>query len=109
MKRVKQLTKRQRKARDKFLKEMAPSQPIEVTEADVKPRKKSKVFLPLSAYLAKQAEKKHAKMHERGERRAAKADKIAVRKAAKEAKRLAREAKEAKKAKRNAELREAAQ
>ncbi len=104
MKRTKQLTKRERKARDKFLKELTQDQ-IKVA---TKPLKIKPMF-SLSAYLTKQAEKKHEKMHERADRRAAREDKVALRKAAKEAKRLAREAKEAKRAKRANELREAAQ
>lgn len=114
MKRLKRVTKRERKAMAKFLKEMAEKQPIEVTEAEVKPKKVRKsVFLPLSVYLAKQAEKKHAKKHKRDEGRAFRADKIAfrdaTRKAVKEAKRLVREAKEAKRARRAAALKETAQ
>lgn len=102
MKRTKRMTKRQIKAQKKFLEELAKNQPLEVVD---KPKKTTKsVFLPLSVYLNKQAEKKHAKMHEREEKRAAKADKIAIKKAAKEAKKTAREAKEAKMAARKAKI-----
>lgn len=109
MKRLKRVTKRERKAMAKFLKEMADKQTIEVTEAEIKPKKVRKsVFLPLSVYLAKQAEKKHAKKHERDEKRAFRADKIAfrdaTRKSIKEAKKLAREAKEAKRAARKSKI-----
>lgn len=105
MKRTKRMTRRQIKAQKKFLEELAKSQPIEVTEAEIKPKKAVKsVFLPLTVYLAKQAEKKHAKKHEREDRRAAKADKIANRKAVREANKKAREAKEAKRAARKAKI-----
>lgn len=110
MKKAKKVTKRQRKAQTKFLKELAAKaqEQLEVFDSKPKAQKKS-VFLPLSVYLTKQAEKKHAKMHAREDRRNAKADKVAVRKAAKEAKRAAKEAKEAKRAQRVAKLQEAAQ
>ena len=102
MKRTKRMTKREIKAQKKFLEELAKSQPLEVVD---KPKKVQKsIFLPLSAYLAKQAERKHAKKHEREERRAAKADKITARKAAREANKQAREAKEAKRAARKAKI-----
>lgn len=103
MKRVKRLTRRQIKAQKKFLAELTKNQPLEVVES--KPKKVHKsVFLPLSVYLTKQAERKHAKMHEREERRAAKADKVALRKAERAAKKLERETKEAKRAARKAKI-----
>lgn len=103
MKRTKRMTKREIKAQKKFLDELAKNQPLEVADKSKKIQKKS-VFLPLTVYLAKQAEKKHAKKHEREDRRAAKADKVAVRKATREANRQAREAKEAKRAARKAKI-----
>jgi hypothetical protein len=103
MKRAKRVTKRQLKAKKKFLAELAKNQPLEVLEARPKTQRKS-VFLPLSVYLTKQAEKKHAKKHERDERRTARADKLAVKKAERQAKKLAREAKEAKREARKARI-----
>jgi hypothetical protein len=102
MKRAKRMTKREVKAQKKFLEELAKNQPLEVFDKP-KTQKKS-VFLPLSVYLNKQAERKHAKQHEREDKRAAKADKVANKKAAQEAKRTAREAKEAKRAARKAKI-----
>lgn len=103
MKRTKRLTKRELKAQKKFLAELAKTQPQPEMVSKSKAQKKT-VLLPLSVYLAKQAEKKHAKQHARDDKRAAKADKIANRKAVREAKRLVREAKEARRTARKSKI-----
>lgn len=72
MKKAKRVTKRQKKAKAKFLKEMAASQPQQEITFKAKPQKASKLFT-LSQWMERQAKKKHDKAHLREEKRAAKA------------------------------------
>ena len=95
---MKRLTKRQKKEQAKFLKELTKSQ-IKVV---AKPQK-NKAILTLTEFLAKQAQKKHDKKHERQERANAKPALLkAAAKAAKEAKRAKKAARAAKVAEQNA-------
>ena len=89
MKRTKKVTKRQKKEQVKFLKELTKGQ-INVAN---KPRKKTSI-LTLTQFLAKQAQAKHDKKHERQDRANAKSDLLkATAKAMKAAKRAKKEAK----------------
>ena len=91
MKRTKRLTLKQQKQAKKIFDELQANLP----KVESKPRKVTSI-LSLTHYLQRQAEKKHAKQHEREDKRAAKADKRAVREKEKAIKKAAREAKEAK-------------
>lgn len=101
MKRAKRLTRKQQKQAKKIFDDLQANLP----KIESKPRK-IKSIVSLTHYLQKQAEKKHAKQHEREDKRAAKADKRAIRDREKAVKKAAREAKEAKRAARLAKDKE---
>jgi hypothetical protein len=71
MKKAKRVTKRQRKAMNKFLREVNNNQPQGELTFKAKPRK-SKPMFSLAKYLQNQAQMKHDKQHHRDEKRAGK-------------------------------------
>lgn len=106
MKRLKRVTKREKKAMEKFLKELKEKEPAPVeTVAPKKARPVTPIF-SLKNYFAAKAKKRLEKLTLREENRQAKADKIAVRAKLKAAKKAARDEKEAKRAARLAKKQE---
>lgn len=75
MKKVKRVTKRQKKAMIKFIEEMRANQPQPEITFKPKARKvrKTNKLLTLTKYLERQAQKKRDKAHHREEKRDAKA------------------------------------